>query len=356
MRSTVLVLLILLLAAASAAAQPSRFDVYGYFDLEARVDNGGGKGENLGFDQHHYNLILRFGISPRASVLGELEWEHGADMSGGAGLGHAYIARAWIEYTTTEVFGLRAGKFLLPFGIFNELHDATPTFVATNLPASIYGKHAVPGGKPDRLFPKFGAGLWGLGHVRADDWDLRYDVYVANGRGVSPYEADDNADKGVGARLVVTPLWRDVSFGASFYRERNGAAAGTRNLGVAAQLQLGSAGWHLAAEITRFNLEGASGTGAATDPWVPNGSRRHTLGYYVELGYRVRDLVMPFVRYDAFDPDTGAGGDHELDFVLGLNVSPVACLVLKGEAHFLRFDAAGRRDFEMGVASVAVAF
>lgn len=356
MKYRILFAAIAMAAASTSMAQESKLSITGYFDLEAEVGNGGATHEYLTFDQHHFNMIMQFKIGRRLNVLGEMEWEHGIELTRSSGSGKIYIARSWLEYTAADALRLRLGKFLPPFGIFNELHDATPTFIATELPQSFYGKHALPGGSADRLFAKFGNGLWALGTLYRGAWDLQYDAYVSNGRGAKPYESDDNANKGAGGRLVLTPPMRGLAVGGSYYRERNGAAANTRMSASALQLSLSHRGWHLISEAALFDLEKVRGSGTASNPFVPDGSYRNAAAFYVEGGYRIRDVLMPFVRYDRFDPDRDAGSDREHNLTLGLNIRPTWRLAFKGEVHFLRWDGAGSQDHEMGIASVAVAF
>ncbi len=109
----------------------------GYFTLEYEVSNKNASTRRGTFDLHHFNVISKYHVSRKSIVFGEIEWEHGPDFEDDKAVGGIKLERGWFEYAFSSKFKLRAGKFLTPFGNYNILHDATPSFTTTFLPSSI---------------------------------------------------------------------------------------------------------------------------------------------------------------------------------------------------------------------------
>lgn len=122
--------------------------------------------------------------------------------------GSIIIERAWIEYQPRDWFALRAGRFLTPFGIWNEEHGTTvliparqPLFLISEMMPAAQSGFWVHG----RVFPRRG--------VYAD-----YGITFSNGRGPLDTISDLDANKAVGARARVT--WEGalkLSLGAFYY-------------------------------------------------------------------------------------------------------------------------------------------
>ena len=187
---------------APLAAQTERATLYGFFDLELHTTNQVG-GQPWSFDQHHLNIITIYRLDEHLRVFAEIEWEHGAHLTGSGGSGQIVLERAALEYKRNDAFLAKAGKFLPPFGLYNVRHDASPTFLSTELPSSLYGDHLNSLGGDEALIPEVGTGLQVLGHLTAKAWRGEYFVYLINGRGPSPAAQDNNQNKGVGARLMI---------------------------------------------------------------------------------------------------------------------------------------------------------
>ncbi|NNE45355.1 MAG: hypothetical protein HKN37_01715 [Rhodothermales bacterium] len=336
--------------AAPSLAQERTLSVYGYFDLEYEVGNENDAARRGSFDQHHFNVITSYVLDDHFRVLGEIEWEHGTELAVGEGAGEVKLVRAWAEYRHADGLKIRVGKFLPPYGIYNLRHDATPTFLSTFLPSSIYGNHLNPLGEEQRFYSKHATGIQVLGSVPVRDWRVGYAAYVSNGRGETPFESDGNSNKGLGGRLTVLLPKRVAEIGTSFYTDRNGTAADTRQTFVGFDANIDIAGFNISGETTLGRLETVTGT------MQPSGSFQNSLGAYGQLAYTLYDRVTPFARYDFFDPNTGTSDDGEYHVTTGVNFSVTPRVYLKAEVHSVGFQQAGIDSYRLFVASIAVAF
>ncbi|MFQ5608349.1 MAG: hypothetical protein ACE5GA_10410, partial [Candidatus Zixiibacteriota bacterium] len=333
-------------------AQQQRLRAYGYFDLETEISNKNSAGKRWTFDQHHFNVITIYRVDDRTRVFSEIEWEHGVELSTDPAVSSGLVAleRAWLEYSSSQTFRVKAGKFLVPFGIFNLEHDASPTYLSTSLPGSVYGKRRNTVGSNQRLFSKFGTGLQVLGEFGFSAGDLAYYLYLVNGRGPEPHKQDNNSNKGIGGRLYFSGSLDLYRIGLSYYGDRNGVADDTRQRSLAFDAELNYHGFKLQTELILPEMENVSLSG------FPDGSFRSSAGFYAQGSFEVSDKITPFGRYEFFDPDRDTGNNRENIFVLGLNASLTHHLYLKAEGHLHRLQNPGVRGYERFVSSVAVAF
>jgi phosphate-selective porin len=327
----------------------SFFEVHGYFDTEFEVDNSSPDGKISDFDVHHANVISTFTFSERAFTLLEIEYEHGTELKSSGGTGLVALERAWLQLKVTDYLNVLVGKFLTPYGIYNLIHDATPTFLSTNLPSSLYGRHKNASGQSDRDYPKFLAGVQINGVIPLKNDAVEYSAYVANGRGSAPFEKDDNTDKAFGFRVRYAEGLERVKIGASFFRGRNGSDAHTLQ-------QLGGADLELNIGNFKLQAEGALNQFDRLDSSKAKIGTRNALGYYAQGSFAVTGRIHPFLRYDRYDPDHKAGSDAETDVAIGLNIGIMKDVFLKFENHFLRGQAGNFNSHELFIASIAAGF
>ncbi len=328
--------------------QDKVFRTYGYFDLEYEISDKDAKSKRGTFDQHHFNIISSYILDENFRVLGEVEWEHGFDFKGNSGVGELRLERAWVEYKHTEGFKIRAGKFLTPYGIYNLIHDATPTFLSTFLPNSVYGKHLNPLGEKQRLYAKFGTGLQVLGTIFPGAWQLEYTFFLSNGQGEKPHHQDDNANKAFGSRILLGFPAIDFNLGTSFYSEKNGAAGHTHQQNLAFDGTLTLNNLQLQSEIAFSKLE------SVDDGGQPNGSYLNTTALYGQLAYTIAERWTPFIRQEIYGTDKEIMAGNEYRTVAGLNLSVTPYVYLKAETHLVHEPEV--EDYAIFVASIAVAF
>jgi hypothetical protein len=118
------------------------------------------------------------------------------------------LERAHIDWTPRDEFGLRAGWFLTPYGIWNVDHG-TPTRIMIEAPLFITVE----------LMPQRQLGLEAFGRFQALPWTIGYHLYVSNGR--QPGQLDYSDQKAIGSRVwFQTRRPIPMTFGVSGYTGR----------------------------------------------------------------------------------------------------------------------------------------
>jgi hypothetical protein len=324
---------------------------HGYLTLEAEISNKDSVGKRGTFDLHHFNLFGDYLLSDKARVFGEIEFEHAGDTEGSTFAeeegGDIRVERAWFEYAFSQKLKLQLGKFLTPYGIYNEIHDAAPAYDTSILPVSIYGVHRNPFGQQQRYYAKFSLGAQVLGKLELGSASLQYQLMLANGRGRKPYAQDDNRNKALGARLLVELPALRLKAGYSFYSEKNGLVQHTRQSSHAGDLRFEWRRWRVSGEFAHSVLSSGN---AFTPAQVANGG-------YGELAYQLFNRQTILLRYDVLDPHRRQSGDLERDVTIGTSVQIIRqTVVAKAEAHFWRVESGPRRNYTLGIASLAVVF
>ncbi len=322
---------------------------HGFLTLEAEWGDRDETARRGTFDLHHFNIFGDFLLTSTARIFAEIEFEHGADLESeeynNNTAGFVRLERAWFEYRFSPLFILRVGKYLTPFGIYNELHDAAPAYDTTVLPTSIYGKHRTPQQRLQRFYAKFSIGMHLLGRISSDNFSLKYQLFLTNGRGKSPFEQDDNRNKGLGMRLIGEWGQNGPKLGFSVYSDRNGLDADARQTAIAVDWRHEIGRLRLTGEFARFLLER-----------VPGGDSRIAHGGYGEVGVNVFRKQTFIARYDLFNPDIRAGGDLEKDLTLGTSIRFIDQAVTKFEVHFWNIENGSPDRFVQILASLAVIF
>ncbi len=170
------------------------------------------------FENGHFNPILLAKLSDNILMESEVEYE-----TGGSEIGLEY---AQIDWLMNDYMTLVAGKFLVPFGVFNERLHANWINKAPNRPLPM--REVIPADWSD-------TGIQMRGNIPVGDFidfipeqiTTEYSVYAVNGlegtegaslrdlRGASV--TDDNNNKAIGGRIgVIAPPW--VEGGVSLYR------------------------------------------------------------------------------------------------------------------------------------------
>lgn len=332
-----------ILLAPEAYSETKAPSFHGYFTLEYEVSSKDASGRRGTFDLRHFNLISKYHVSRKSIVFGEIEWEHGPDFEDGRAVGGIKLERGWFEYAFSNNLKLRAGKFLTPFGNYNIVHDATPSFTTTILPSSLYGKH----GSRGRLFSKFSLGVMINGAFSNDEWESEYSLFLTNGRGNNPYEVDDNANKGIGASFSILDVDRTVQFTATAYRDRNNEnGLNTREAAYSGSLRFWFNQFKVEGEGALFRLETGNNSGIYINK----------RGGYIQCEYTIRNKFTPVFRFDLFDPDNKSANDLETVLTAGMNLALDQNTFLKSEIHFHQFDNNLQDNFRMFISSLAVAF
>jgi hypothetical protein len=208
-------------SSASAEEDDQRFKIYGFVDFGLKKSFPAKDPFFAGLIERKLtfllgNINLYFDAQPTASWRALVEarlttYPHGAetydpstgrfartstnvyDASSPSGRNHivwggVVLERAQIEHTITDLFNLRVGYFLTPYGIWNVDHG-TPTLISLVLPAA----------QVEEAMPARQLGVQAYGSTNIGDTELGYAAYVTNGR--APYLEDQTDGKAGGARL-----------------------------------------------------------------------------------------------------------------------------------------------------------
>jgi hypothetical protein len=259
--------------------------------------------------------------------------------------GGTVLERAWVEWNDYDVFRVRVGYWLTPYGIWNVDHG-TPTLISLALPDFFAQEY----------LPTHQTGLQILGSVPTGSWELGYHATVSNGR--TPGQLDETEDKAFGGRLFARfEDENSFALGASGYRgsytEKTKTLVGVNPLQVVAEDSVVYDEYALAADVStdigplRFRAEGVmqrlTYQDGARDEYGPGAGKPDYYRYnlYGLLAYRLPWWgVEPYLyleqRLDGLDDVRTYSG--------GLNVRFNAAAQLKAQHGYLHFDDRVRQD------------
>jgi hypothetical protein len=336
LKSAMVAVLLAVAAVPMAGAEDSdMFQINGYGSLEFEkqiTDTSKGKGDKNGsFDADAFVLVMNFTPSKRFRVSSNLSWEHGPALEDLRG--NVAVEYAFAEFYVWDALKIRAGKQLIPFGIYNEIHTAKPLFLSVKEPFSTNKIDKL--GSAQRYYPRWGAGieLLGSGQIAGRDWD--YVILVTNGdqkvkamtaEFPNPFELDDNAGKAITSRVRFHPV-KSITVGASLYydslEEFNAAGIHTGKTTTLASYG-GQATWEghyggVELEYIHGHTETSSGVRD-----VRSGSSAMV---WANLGARVR----PYLRYEGHDPDSSLPDNNATIVLGGINLQIEHGLFIKTE-------------------------
>jgi len=322
----------------------SNFDLGGYGELHLN------QGDKEQIDFHRFVLFLNYRYNDRIKFFSEVELEH--SLSGDGKPGEVELEQAYVEFALDQGWYVRAGQYLLPIGILNEVHE----------PDTFYGVER--NGIEANIIPT----TWWEGGAmisRNCDNGLGFDLGVHSGLSVSTDLADSNAFRIRSGRQKVAEA-NASDYAASARVRYNGieglsltAFANYQNdiaptdmednsallLGGSAVYQRG--GFGLRALIANWDIQGDSFEANDAD---------HQWGYYIEPSYRWSlgdQSVGIFGRYGFYDYARGAGnarGGETDEYTVGINYWPIDNVVLKADYTQIERDGADNNEtFNFGL-------
>jgi hypothetical protein len=311
------------------------FTGYGFAGYTAK------QGESSTFSAG-FNPIFLYKLSDRVMFESELEFTLSGDHT------DTSLEYANLSYLLTDHLTLGAGKFLMPFGIFNErLHPAW----INKLP-----NRPLPYDDDVGIAPESGVGAFARGGAPLGSTKFNYAAYITNGPSLTTDNAgsagqldfanfdDTNNNKAVGGRIGFLPVPQlELGYSAQ-YAEVN--PSGFRR--VSAFLQAGDisylrdfkslrgaidarAEWVFSnVQRVTYDPDGALGFGPLSFPNNRNAG-------YAQLAYRptlVNSRIlkkMEFIgRYDVLNVSSNAPGSaHEERWALGLDYWIMPNVVIK---------------------------
>ncbi len=291
--------------------------------------NGGDKDE---IDFHRFVVMLNHQFNDRLRLFTEVELEHA--LSGEGKEGEVELEQAYIEYDLSDAHRAKAGLFLIPVGILNEVHE----------PTTFYGVERNP--VESNIIPStwWEAGVGTSGDLPAH---LKYDLAFHSGL-KTPIDGD-NAFKIRNGRQKVSEA--KATDGAVTARLRWAGISGVE-LGISGQYQNdvtqreSDEGVEATLASAHANIQqGPFGFRALYARWDLDGDAPEAIGrdvqegWYVEPSYRT-ELPLGelgfFARYNQYDNNAGSSLDTEFDqYDVGLNYWPHQDVVLKADMAFI---------------------
>lgn len=339
----------LILFCLSGHSQENKFNIFGFYDFEIEYLKKGSEINNWSFDQHHLNIVTNYQINNQFTVFTEMVWEHVPAFSPDQISGQLYLGKAFLQYKQSDAFNVIGGKFLSPFGILNERHDAAPTFLYTHLPL-MYRKHELIPGEYGRMFARHSVGVQLLGNFNAGPWMAKYQLYITNGQGPNFSGTDINSNKGLGYRFIMDNKMKGFTFGTSFYTDKNGLFYDIRQTAIGFDAEISFANFMFQSELVYSRVE------ELDHNMIPNGIFNDLSAYYILGSYSVTDKLTPFVRFDISVNNLIEEKMTEQLYIGGLNYAVKQSIFLKGEFQLYRFPLQTENKYNMFIASVAVAF
>ncbi|MBI2945254.1 MAG: hypothetical protein HYY25_13755 [Candidatus Wallbacteria bacterium] len=276
------------LATASEREAP-RLQITSWLDLDFAHETR--KGRPASFDAEHVYYIFSSQVSPEWKAYSEIEFERGAELKGGGGGdGEILVEQAWANYNRSPYLGLRLGKFLTPYGVWNRNHWDPITETS-----------AQPFTFRNALIPVNQTGVSASGSVQRGRAEIDYVGFVTNGRGAKPHADDANGNKAVGFDLSAGKP-RRWKVGLSAYRNKNDADGDRlENIGVL-WWTFDRGRWHAQAE------------------WLRHGGDRSIDAFYLQPSYRLDRNWKLVGRLDTWDPDrTSPASLRQTELLLGVN-------------------------------------
>jgi hypothetical protein len=284
----------------------------------------------------------------------ELEVED-TKVEGGKDGGEVALEQAYLDYTFSPTFTLRAGLLLAPVGIINEVHEP-PTYNGVSRPD--FDNDVIP-----TTWRDIGLGL--VGTIPGSS-GLNYRVYLVNGLKASGFDAATGirggrqegkeasfANPSITGRLE----WArpGLRIGGSFWyggSANQDAGLGTGSFANAVALIAADARYDVGpfmfrGEVANISVSDAEAVNAAFATQV--GSRIR--GGYVEAAYNILSTLAPasaqrlnaFLRYENYDTHAGVPAGVVDDESLarrittfGLSYKPLYNVVFKGDYRLQR--------------------
>jgi len=296
-------------------ADKVRINGYSSFEYEHQIsqDANGASDPNGSFDADLIDLVINVDITSRLRFSTDLTWEHGTATEDG--LGNAGIEYAFPEYTVKDWLKIRVGKMFVPFGIYNEIHTAKPAFLAVKEPLSTNKPDKF--GADERFYPRWATGVSVLGNFSINMMQFEYNVQISNGEqeNTNRFEEDDNRQKAVAARLLITPI-PNLKLGVSSFSDKITEANGNGD-DTGERTKLSSFSTHAEYSFKNLGVELEYISGK-TDPSDPSELKKNA--FEGMIYYTIKDRFTPFFRYESLEPNVDIDDDNATMISFGGNI------------------------------------
>ena len=299
---------------------------YSSFEIEKQLSQKGAGDKNASFDADLLDLVFNFQATDNVRVSMDVTWEHGAATE--ENKGNVAIEYGFAEYAVNNKFKIRFGKFLTPFGYFNEIHTAKPSFLSVK-EASSTNKTERLAGNGFRFFPRWGTGISLKGNLNNTNFTSDYDILIANGEAqgydINQHEEDHRNSKSITARYRFEAT-NNLKLALSGYHDPYPG----KDI-----KSLTSYGILLQYDINKWTIlfEAVQGKKITTNP----SNKIKQTGYFIQASYSFEHSgFTPYFRYEYVDPNNKISKNAGLVYILGINYEIDESLMLKIEDHLHR--------------------
>lgn len=342
-----------LVTVSESRAQIDNFRFYGYAQLDYQAST---KPNSLsGFNQRRINLISEFNYYNTLRVLGDIEYEGGADFStdDSSSYGVIKLSRAIIEYSVSPTLKFSAGKMITHFGLYNLIHDASASYYSVD-PPLMYSKFKLFANQSaQRLFGKYliGVSVLGTFDIGKNGTQLEYFAGIGNGRGVDGEGNDLNNNRAINARILFRPSFLNgLQAGASFYNDKNyygiSGFKNSRETSYAFDLQYENNFLQIQSESMISEFETSENKFQKT--WIT----------YVQCAINLLDVFTPFINFTHANLNLDSDDNSFSRLNFGLNYAVLPNLFVKSEIQFhsSEEDYFDPQKYTVFKATIAVAF
>jgi hypothetical protein len=274
------------MAAPARAADGDALWIGGDLTLATSVPEAG----PASFEIDDVNLLVRYEPLPRLSFFSETRLEDTFKVSEDeSAQTHAEVKveRLYADWIAGPHFTLRVGKFLTPFGVWNQIRRAPLTWTVERPLAT------------ELTFPEHTIGLGALYQATLSGWTVDATAYGPAQDTSLLRDSKETAVTLVGGRMVAAH-----QLGAAYLSVGLNVAGAERNHHGGLQPVAGA--------DVNLSLAGNDLLGELVYARSPQGGGRDQLGYYLQDAVPLRDDLYAVARYEHFRPSRGGTIDAGL--------------------------------------------
>ncbi|MGC6427221.1 MAG: porin [Akkermansiaceae bacterium] len=289
-------------------------------------------GDKDQIDFHRWVLFVNHSFTDRIKLFSEFELEH--SLSGDGKPGEVELEQAYIEFDLDEGRYAKAGLFLVPVGLLNEVHEPETFF---GVERNNVEKNIIP------------TTWWeaGAGYTQNFDNGFGYDVAIhsaldvptTGGSAFSIRSGRQKVAEADATNYAATARVRYANDGLSLsgfaQLQSDISSSNTEDnqallLGATAQYNVG--GFAMRALVAHWDIDGASFEAAdANSQW----------GYFLEpsytWGFDNGSRLGVFGRYSSYEYAKGTRKEND-EYTFGVNYWPIDNVVLKADYNVLKED------------------
>jgi hypothetical protein len=323
---------------------------YGYSQIDywvaQKVD------DQAKFEINRVNVVGDFELSPQSRFIADIELEHNAFLGPGGNVGNIKISQVWAEYSILPEIKLRAGKILTNFGLYNKIHDASPTYFSIS-PPLLYDRFNPSSdySPKQRFYGKYLLGTEVTGSINLNDCgsQLEYSMMIGNGRNDYVEKTYIEKNTAVSGRILYRPgNLSGMQIGGSFYTDIN-----EKGIGGVSNDRESTAGIEF--EYDWKNIQVQSEVFLSKFKNLSNREQTAILSY-VQFAYTIDDIITPYIQLNLFKFDDMKSDLNSL-VILGLNhaISNNFFIKLETQYHYFSVDSK-ILDYGSFKASLSIAF